>query len=389
MEAIYLIAWTILFALPVVLAFQLISILPKEREINVITSKHVNFRNLNFDPDFLAVTRSWLSPTLDTTYYAFEMLARIDGSYVNDNASQIEALVWEHYDEETGFFYSDRNKKSPSIVSTHCAVGLLKIAQGEFMQAKDLCELDGYEADRWVRTKNSSVLLLNDFDNTGSVSSLYSCLTVLKNLGVTDRNWKERLPGIVEKLRYSGVHGEALKMSNGEACISALYFFQRLLPKFDLDLFTFLDKEKVSQFVNGCYENGSFSSNPWSKGNVLHTRMAYVLTSVANLDVPRIDEKELLSYVSRCRTSKGYSYQPGTEPNLYATRNALELLCRMENDLELALKLGNWTKTSVSKMMIDHYGQGKLMTGYPDLSIRERFMFSPAGLNPMFSSTNS
>lgn len=284
-----------------------------------------DYTNLGLDVEFVKDFRYWKHGTVETTYYALEILSYLDNKKAMELGQKCEDFIWASFNSQKGGWTSTRSKVL-NMHSTHCALGALKVMYGR-PSAQPIEKRAEFISDATIKSIEKTTLEFFDRDLQQTyISEVYSANTVRWNLGLRfDDVRKTAIASYVDSLKRTD-GGYALRSLDAEACISACFFATRLMGHLGEKYLEMIDRKSVERFIrSNRRENNLYSGRPYLRGNILHTRMAIELCRKLNLDCS-IDWDGIFNTILGMTTPRGVPFAPELQPNIIALNSFLKIL---------------------------------------------------------------
>lgn len=388
---------TAVTTLVLIICLQLLVHSLRQDESELIANSGGEYANLGFDPVFVKDMAHWNTGTLETIYFALSIVAQIDRERFTGLAFGLGELLESCYDDDKGLFRSHPEAES-SVQATLCAINLIKGMAGLVEKGSRLCDMPDFSLNKWFVTQDYIESYLKSDLEDATASNVYSACAILHNLDVdVERVFTaDLLNRFAGRLVYSGEHyrgfdGGAFCITTYVPCISATYFVARLFkyrPGGYESLHRLVKCEDIDKFLEASFSDGGFASNPDRSPNLLHTSMACEL--IRELDLPRArdrivkDREHMYGFLRACSSRFGYSFAPGLEPNIYATRNGLELLESLLREksgrtctTEEVLESSGWNSQKFLGFIDKRYRSGdeNWIRGYPSMQWYEKALY--------------
>ncbi len=358
-----------------------------------------SYAGLGLDQAFAENIKFWPTGTIETLYFATEILRRLSGSsWARHLKHDVLEFVERCYDPPMGLYRSTPNAGQPNMRTTHCAIGTLKALEGiepsvNFQRSRAGDKIG--HSDEVL--SNATAFLSTAIAQRADLPDVYSATTLAWNCrhdGPGNIGYREEFKPYLESLLVlsDGIAAFRSGLDSSTPCISATFFATRLARGQDIfkELIRLVGPNHLEAFLWRCWheDEGGFSSHPRSSPNLVHTRMALELCEAFNFQT-LYSRRQVMRFVSRCRSDYGLSFAPGLEPNIYALRCGLEILEQLSPDGytndEIVKEIG-WSTTQIVELVAQRYRKlvsdlpikSPLATfaGYPALDLRDRLIHS-------------
>jgi prenyltransferase beta subunit len=336
--------------------------------------------NLRFpDETFKRKVLYWLTPGVDTTYFAMVTLKKLDKlyggsgyeSFISQKKNKIEDFLGKHFDEKTGGM-KHNIEALPTVYGMYCGLTLLKELQGipaledrlTYGRAETL--LGKKVIDRMIKY----LLLCESTEGGFSVSPYRNRPTVINTDVALSVLWNlEQKPRDLEKTKrfiwsckrpYRSAFGFVNTPDEDTPCVCltsyamrALLFseairkdarnFREMRDNRDQQVISKEDLQTISRFIQLCIEagNGGFPKNPGEPPTLFHTDIVLNFISSLSSQLSIEEIKEKINVLETIRWTKqrehkrgGFGFEPSYLPNVYSTRSGIVILSNLSKLFE-------------------------------------------------------
>ncbi|MGB8657949.1 MAG: prenyltransferase/squalene oxidase repeat-containing protein [Candidatus Zixiibacteriota bacterium] len=331
--------------------------------------------NLRFpDETFKRRVLYWLTPGIDTTYFAMITLKKLDklyggtgyDSFVSEKKNKIEGFLRKHFDETTGGMKHNIEALS-TVYGIYCGLTLLKELEGipaledrlTYRRAENLLgknTIDGMARYLLQCESIEGGFSISPYRNRPTIIDTDAALSALWNLEQKPRNLENTKRFIWScKRPYRSAFGFVNTPEENVPCVCLTSYAMRALlyseairkdagnfrvirDDKDQQVISREDLQTISRFIQLCMEagNGGFPKNPEEVPTLFHTDIVlnFVSSLSSQLSIEEIKEKinvlETIRWTKQ-RESKGggFSFEPSYLPNVYSTRSGIVILSNL------------------------------------------------------------
>jgi prenyltransferase beta subunit len=307
----------------------------------------------------------WDEPGIDTTYFALEILNRLNADISVSIKNKIKNYIINHsYNDADGGFRQTESMHFSSVHATHCAIGVIKQLYCPFGK-------DGKTVDH---ENPMGFKIISDVLSEKVTDNVYSFIKSCESIdgGFRENKNEKKEPTINDtatalwiywhmgKMPEYSVSNEAKKTisfaidcfkdidNDGMSCgfsnkisdqdsiwACTTYYANRLSNYFN-EFKVFLEEHRTCQikFIVSCSRvKGGFGANNVLDPNIIHTKDALSLLSKRwkYLDVNNSDHRRMVAktieFVNSCYYNGGHAFAEikHYSPNIYATRLAFDI----------------------------------------------------------------
>lgn len=307
----------------------------------------------------------WDELGVDTTYFALEILNKLEADIPKEKRDKVEKFILESvYNEIDGGFKQTESIPYSTVHATHCAIGALKqlyfayddknkIANNRPVGIKNLQEiLSEKKVERiftFLKNCESDTGGFRESYNEKKISTVNDTATALWiywHMGRVDQQNSEKTISFIKKcFRYIDDSKcgftNTVNSNNNRVWICTTYYANRLAIYFD-EIKRFIEghEDCLEEFIISCARKrrSGFAADNRLEPNVIHTKDALSLlirqwkvheraSEEKNQELINIIEG-VKNFMGQCYLNGGYAFAEHKYymPNIYATRLALDIV---------------------------------------------------------------